>query len=178
MNKFILVVLAIMLCSSAFCADIDALKKQAEQGDANAQAALGFAYYDGTGFPKDYNKAVNWWRKAAGKGYTNAQTALGYAYSKGTGVPQDYNEAVNWWRKAAEQGDANAQGVLGAAYFDGTGAPQDYAEAYFWLDLASRKDAIYTKWRDMAVAELTPGKIEEVQARCTKWLEDFEKRKR
>lgn len=106
MNKFILVVLAIILCSSAFCADIDTLKKQAEQGDANAQ------------------------------------------------------------------------GVLGTAYFDGTGAPQDYAEAYFWLDLASRKDAIYTKWRDVAVAELTPGKIEEVQARCKKWLEDFEKRKR
>jgi TPR repeat protein len=38
---------------------------KAEEGDADAQAAVGLAHYRGEGLPKDYNQAVSWLKKAA-----------------------------------------------------------------------------------------------------------------
>ncbi len=105
MKKFLLIVMAIMLCSSAFCEDED----------------------------------------------------------------------TDFIKKAADQGDAQAQFILGVAHFKGEGVPQNYAEAYFWANLSASQDSQNAKWRDKAAAKLTPAKIEEVQARCKKWSEDFEK---
>ncbi|MCL2725942.1 MAG: SEL1-like repeat protein [Polyangiaceae bacterium] len=51
-------------------------RKAAEQGDAEAQAALGFMYSEGRGVAKDEAEAVKWWRKAAEQGYEEAQSAL------------------------------------------------------------------------------------------------------
>ncbi|PKL49470.1 MAG: hypothetical protein CVV42_05650 [Candidatus Riflebacteria bacterium HGW-Riflebacteria-2] len=141
-NKIILVALAIMLCSSAFCAGIDDVKEMAKGGSELSQSLLGLSYFHGHD------------------------------------VPQNYKEAVKWFRKAAEQGNSLALFMLGLAYRDGKGVPQNYKEAYFWLNLAASQDSSVARQRDEVAAKLTPGKLEEVQARCTKWLEDFEKRKR
>ena len=176
--KSILVALAIMLCSSAFCADIDTWKKLAEQGDAAAQALLGNAYYKGEGVTQDYKESVTWCLKAAEQGDASAQALLGDAYYTGKGVTQDHKEGVTWYRKAAEQGVTAAQANLGFAYHQGEGVPQDYKEAYFWWNLAASQDARFAIFRDGVATKLTPDKVEEVQDRCKKWSEDFEKRKR
>ena len=78
----------------------------AEQGNAAAQANLGWMYAEGHGVPQDYAQAVAWYRKAADQGYAAAQNALGGMYAKGQGVPQDDAQAVAWFRKAADQGNA------------------------------------------------------------------------
>ena len=53
--------------------DIETLRKAAEQGDADAQTALGMRYYTGDGVPKDYAEAVKWYHKAAEQGHAIAQ---------------------------------------------------------------------------------------------------------
>jgi TPR repeat protein len=87
---FILTVIFISLifvnpCRS-FAGDATDIRKLAEQGDADAQASLGFMYGNGQGVPQDYKEAVRWFRKAAEQGNANAQCNLGVAYDSGQGV--------------------------------------------------------------------------------------------
>jgi len=97
-------------------------RKAAEQGDADAQNALGsmiarLPVYGGTemarfGSPsvnEDDARAVKWYRKAAEQGHAGAQYHLGLMYDNGWGVPENDARAVKWYRKAAEQGDAYAK---------------------------------------------------------------------
>jgi len=49
------------------------VRKAAEQGDAQAQAQLGWKYYKGTGVPQNHAEAFAWWRKAAEQGNKSAQ---------------------------------------------------------------------------------------------------------
>ena len=153
-------------------------RKAADQGDADAQDALGDLYDKGQGVPQDYAQAALWYRKAADQGNSSAEFILGYLYLDGDGVPQDATEAAAWFRKAAEQGDAAAQTSLGIMYAKAQGVPRDYAEAYFWYGLvaAGEQDATDSKQvakdRDEAASHLTPAELARVQERVRKWFED------
>lgn len=127
---FCLINLVLMATSST---DIQTLKKQAAQGYADAQVALGRHYVNGNGVAKDYSEAVKWFRKAAAQGYAAAQCGLGFCYFEGMGVAKDYSEAVKWFRKAAAQGYADAQYALGLCYYGGMGVAKNYPEAVKWL---------------------------------------------
>lgn len=86
---------------------------KAEQGDAEAQFALGEYYYRGDeDGVQDYEQAVSWYYKAAEQGYASAQYRLGYCYYVGRGVPQNHKRASFWYRKSAEQGNTCAQEAL------------------------------------------------------------------
>src|SRR5579862_7032168 len=61
----------------------------ADQGNADAQYALGVIYYFGQGVPHDCAAAASWFRKAADQGNATAQFNLGLMYGNGRGVPQD-----------------------------------------------------------------------------------------
>jgi hypothetical protein len=52
-------------------------RKAADQGNANAQSAIGYAYYHGLGVSRDNAEALRWYRKAADQGDEYAQRALG-----------------------------------------------------------------------------------------------------
>jgi hypothetical protein len=125
------------------------LRKAAEQGNADAQHALGNLYYDGHG-----------------------PLSMQFRY----GMNGQYAQAALWFRKAAEQGDADAQYNLGLLYDDGNGVPQDYTEAYFWFDLAaageqnSSDSKLAAKDRDDTASHLTPADLASVQQRVRKWL--------
>jgi TPR repeat protein len=84
-------------------------KQAAEQGDAEAQYALGMYYYGGVGVVQDFNQAAYWYKKVAEQGNANAQYFLGRCYENGIGVVQDYHQAVEWYRKAAAQGNFVAE---------------------------------------------------------------------
>ena len=72
---------------------IETLRKDAEQGYAEAQDVLGLAYANGVGVAKDQREAVRWWRKAAAQGYTQAQRLnLGWAYATLAQVLPKINE--------------------------------------------------------------------------------------
>ena len=122
---------------SAIADSADDYRIQAEQGDAKAQAFLGYSFASGEGVPKDEVEAVMWSRKAAEQGDPMAQTFLGDSYAKGKGVPKDMVEAVKWYRKAAEQGHPMAQTKLGSCYRFGEGVPMDDVEAVKWYRKAA-----------------------------------------
>ena len=73
-------------------------KKEAEQGNAEAQHKLGNCYYNGEETAKDYYEAFKWYKLSAEKGYMYAERSLGYCYEYGEGTAKDYNEAFKWYK--------------------------------------------------------------------------------
>lgn len=136
LSLFCLINLVLMATSSV---DIQTLKTQARQGNADAQWELGICYHDGIIVAKNLPEAVKWYRKAAAQGNVKAQVLLGACYCEGEGVTKNYPEAVKWYRKAAEQGLAEAQMLLGICYYDGVGVTKNYPEAVKWLRKAAEQ---------------------------------------
>lgn len=66
------------------------------QGDAKAQASLGFMYYSGKGVRRDDHQSLYWFRQAAEAGQPTAQFFLGLQYFFGRGVPRDLAQAYSW----------------------------------------------------------------------------------
>ncbi len=118
---------------------VDAIlvRRDAEQGIAEAQAFLGYLLLVGEGMKKDTAQAVRWFRLAAAQGNAEAQNWLGYLNETGKVVKKDYPEAVRWYRLAAEQGDSDAQKNLGLMYIKGRGVGKDGREGVKWLRKAA-----------------------------------------
>ena len=115
--------------------DIAKLKRNAEQGDAEAQYDLGTLYLTGyKDIKKNHEEALKWIKKAAMQGYAKAQHSIGVHCVCYEG---NYEEAVKWFRKAASQGYAAGQYELGVCYYKGTGVDEDEDEAVRWLRKAA-----------------------------------------
>jgi hypothetical protein len=127
------VLLLLGVATGLYSQDISALKVAAEDGNAQAQAALGNAFHLGVLLPKDDEEAARWWQQAAKQGDVEPEFNLGLAYQLGAGVPRNLTAAAQWYQKAAEQGFASAQQNLGLLYFSGLGVPKDDAEAVRWV---------------------------------------------
>lgn len=88
----------------------------AEDGDCDAQYAMGLLYFEGVGVGKSYGDAVELWTKSAGQGQAQAQTSLGVVYSRisipypsldcrrGCGEEKNLVAAYKWFGIAAEIG--------------------------------------------------------------------------
>ncbi len=125
--------LSLLLSFDIYAADrFGALKKSAEQGDAESQFNLGTMFFFGDGVPKNDVAAFNWFMEAAEQGHARAQHHLGAMYDIGMGVPENDVAAVTWYLKAAEQGLAEAQFSLGEMYAYGEGVPEDDVVAVTW----------------------------------------------
>ncbi len=148
------------------------LRRLADQGDADAQHALGVMYDKGQGVPKDFQEAALWFRLAADQGHAKAQTTLGRKYAQGQGVAQDDQEAFQWVRKAAEQGYAPAEAVLGSMYYEGrAGAPQDYVLAHMWANLAvSQGHEKAADLCDLIEEVMSPAQLAEAQRLAREWM--------
>ena len=82
-------------------------------GNADAQCSLGCIYDFGLeGVDKNYQEAVNWYRKAADQGHKSGQYFLGTCYQLGKYVNKNNEEAAKWYRKAVSQGHAKAKEAL------------------------------------------------------------------
>lgn len=97
----------------------------AEQAHAGAQVELGNIHFagvprhmgnlaagQGIPIPKDYKRALDWYRKAAEQGYPAGQNNVGTMYEFGMGVRRDPAQAESWYRKAAEKGYERARSNL------------------------------------------------------------------
>jgi len=111
----------------------------ANQGNRDAQFAMGVLYYEGQGVSKNLDEALAWFRKAANSGHPTAMFNLGVAYWEGRGLSQNFAQAVDWWERAAESGDVTSQYNLGLAYYLGKGAQKDIDQARNWLTQAAEK---------------------------------------
>jgi TPR repeat protein len=106
------------IAQSALCSPDDAegvawCQKASENGNAHAEAELGYAYSTGMGgLPTDASKAFSFAHKSAQAGDEFGQSNLGVYYPDGFGVQEDDSQAEYWLRKAAEQGNHNAQELL------------------------------------------------------------------
>jgi TPR repeat protein len=116
------------------------LRPLAEQGDAEAQAALGDMYAAGQGVPQDYVEAVKWLRRAAEQGFADAQDSLARMYVQGQGVPKDYVQAHMWFNLAASR----FSGEAGHINFDAAAS-------------------------DSLAEEMTPAQIAEAQRLAREW---------
>jgi TPR repeat protein len=112
----------------------EALRLQAEKGNAQAQLRLAEAYSTGSGVAPDMAKAAKWHRAAAEQGLAEAQllVALDYAHGK-----TNSHEEVRWLRKAADQGLAQAQFYLGLCYKYAEGVDKNDPEAVRWFQKAA-----------------------------------------
>ena len=63
--------------------------REAERGDAEAQASLGFMYANGQGVAQDDAEAVRWYHLAAEQGVAEAQRNLGGMYANGRDGARD-----------------------------------------------------------------------------------------
>ncbi|HEY0721266.1 MAG TPA: tetratricopeptide repeat protein [Gammaproteobacteria bacterium] len=85
----------------------------AEQGDAEAQYALGWMYHNGYGLVSDDEKARFWWEKAIAQDHAEAMFSLGTLYSVGSETIERNNvAAMKLWVRAAEAGNENARFAL------------------------------------------------------------------
>lgn len=114
-------------------AETSKLSVQADAGDAAAQAALGRAYQDGNGVPKNSAMALQWYRKAAEQGNATAENDLGIMYSAGEGVSRDKEQAAKWYARAAKHGSSQAMFNLGGCYYNGDGVGENELMAYVWF---------------------------------------------
>lgn len=115
---YLIMILFFATASGVFAqtANIVTLTLKAKSGEAEAQNALGEAYYDGKGVTENLPEAVKWFTKAAEQENAKAEYNLGNCYYYGYGVYENYGEAEKWYKKAAEQGCAEAQNSLGYYY--------------------------------------------------------------
>jgi hypothetical protein len=110
----------------------DSLIQRAENGNAQAQMDLGYAYYYGKGVPKSCEQAVLWYEKSAAQNNANAINNLGACYANGEGVRQDIIKAASLYQKAAEAGFALGQDNYALMLCRGTGVSKDVSEAFRW----------------------------------------------
>ena len=114
--------------------NFDAIRGQAEQGNAEAQYKLGLLYEDDGTAIKDITQAAQWIRKSAEQGFPRAEASLATLYLNGTGVQTDLSQYVIWLRKAAADGDAEAQFTT-SVYLEGgfVDTRRDEPQSLVWL---------------------------------------------
>ena len=83
-----------ILSSICSAGNFNETRKAAEQGDANAQYALGMAYFSGELITANPAVTIEWLLKAAKQGHVEAQHIIGVMYQTGNGVVLDQIEAV------------------------------------------------------------------------------------
>ncbi len=123
---------------------IEDLKKQAKDGNAEAQYQLAKAYISGQGVTKDVKQGMEWLDKAAVLEHAGAQDALWVMYRKGFTpyIAKDPKRALEWLKKSADHNYATAEYELGLLYRDGdgeTGVSRNPKEAAKWFRKAARQ---------------------------------------
>jgi Sel1 repeat len=88
------------------------LEQMAQQGNADAENALGLLYFQGdkeSGIKPDQRAGVQWFERAAEDGNLAAQARLGLMYSSGDVVPRDVNRAYFFAVLARARGDESSK---------------------------------------------------------------------
>lgn len=117
---------------------IEILDKLAQEGDAQAQQALGVMYENGQGVKKDETRALQLFRQAASKNNESAQYLLGTILERKAGLTNNQSEAIKWYRLAATNGHPSAQYRMGQLELTGmTGVAPDPLIASYWFGLAA-----------------------------------------
>jgi uncharacterized protein len=114
----------------------------AATNDKSGHAALGVAYFNGSGVPEDYQKALQHFTKAEPD--PQALGMLGLMYDYGFGVPADEARAAAYLKRGAEGGDPKAMAYYGVKLVEGTAStPANLPLARRYLEAAiPRNEAV------------------------------------
>ena len=128
-------------------------KPLAEEGDCDAQYALGLLYFDGLGVGQSYEKAARFWNESADQGQAQAQIGLGVVYSR-ISLPYTSLDCKR-----------------------GCGRDKDLLKAYRWFGIASeigspREAQIAQSSLKKIVTEMTPEQIKEGDTLIDNWKPD------
>jgi TPR repeat protein len=111
----------------------------AENGDAEANNAIGMMFKQGIGFKQIDEQALIYFRKAVEGGYAKAALNIALMYKYGHGVKQDYSKFIEWLEKAGEMGYENADYFLGYSFYKGQGKKQNYRTAFQYFEKGAEK---------------------------------------
>lgn len=131
---------------------ISHLTDAADLGNAEAQMALGWEYYDGVILNKDDAVAFEWFRKAADQGMPKAKFQVGYMYAHGIGVPKSKAEAEMWYSSTGITGDAELFMRIGLDFEYGiNGIVHNEVEAGRWYKFGADMghDKCILCWRSL-----------------------------
>jgi TPR repeat protein len=145
------------------------LRVAADAGNPEAQYALATFYKEGTGVPKDLDKAVRLLQAASLADNVDAEVEYAIALYNGTGTPKNEAAAVALLRKAAKQNSPIAQNRLARVLLSGQGATMDKVEALKWhiiAKTAGKGDPTL----DEALATLSPEDRAKAQEGARIWL--------
>jgi hypothetical protein len=103
------------------------MRRAAEQGDLEGQAALGDMYKKGSGVTRNPEQAAKWHKQAAHQGHAGAQFAFGQACATGSGVDRNVTQGLKWLILAIDAGyGAAADEAL--SVLKGNATPGEIAE--------------------------------------------------
>jgi TPR repeat protein len=117
-------------------------RREADNGDANAQLSLGYMYETGEQVTPNMQEAIRWYEKAAASGKVQAMLGLALIYDKDDGPGKDKAAAAVWYEKAAQAGNADAQQTLGYIFENGHGVSRDMRIAARWYEAAARQGKV------------------------------------
>ncbi|WP_133365936.1 tetratricopeptide repeat protein [Qipengyuania sediminis] len=109
----------------------------ADAGDPEATATLGWMYETGEGVVRDPTRAAELYRAAAAKDDAFAQWRMGVMIDEGK-MAGSHEDAVLLFRKAAAQKLAGAMASLGVMHARGAGVERDYEAAMRYYQAAAR----------------------------------------
>ncbi len=109
----------------------------ANEGNAEAQFDIAYAYFNGEGIERDYASAVMWFKRSARQNYAKAQYNLAYCYMNGRGVPRDYDKAFDLLHQSANNNYKRAQLTLADCYANGILVEQNEKESQKWMAMAA-----------------------------------------
>lgn len=109
----------------------------ANEGNAEAQFDIAYAYFNGEGIERDYASAAMWFKRSARQNYAKAQYNLAYCYMNGRGVPRDYDKASDLLHQSANNNYKRAQLTLADCYANGILVEQNEKESQKWMAVAA-----------------------------------------
>ena len=109
----------------------------ANEGNAEAQFDIAYAYFNGEGIERDYASAAMWFKRSARQNYAKAQYNLAYCYMNGRGVPRDYDKASDLLHQSANNNYKRAQLTLADCYANGILVEQNEKESQKWMSMAA-----------------------------------------
>lgn len=113
--------------------------KLKNEGVGEAKHALGLAYYEGSGVPRNIKTAFSWWVRAFNEDGNGASANnIGIMYEEGQSVSPDIENAIIHWKFAAFDGLVRAMKNLFRVYMNN----RNHVDALNWYRLGVENGAV------------------------------------
>jgi TPR repeat protein len=114
-----------LYASGKFSEAFPAILGYAEQGDAEAQNAIGDMYFEGKGIPRNYDSARKWYALSAEQDYPEALDNLGFMHLHGIGMSINELKAASYFAQSLKMNNALGYYHYGVIHRGNHGIPPD-----------------------------------------------------